>query len=135
MTLKTPHDTVIRNADDLQTLWRGLMGDGGFFRRSVWLLFLDQDGRPSPVLVPIDDIPSRPVPAFVDNLRYIAREVVGADDFASVALLLSRPGHKTMSEGDRAWARALGQVSTRWPIFLAVADSVQMFAPDDLIAS
>ena len=135
MTLRTPHDTVIRNADDLQTLWRDLMGDGGFSRRSVWLLFLDEDSRPSPVLVPIDDIPTSPVPAFVDNLRYIARELVGADDFASVAMLLSRPGHKTMSENDRAWARALGQVSPVWPIFLAVADSVQMFAPDDLIAS
>jgi hypothetical protein len=40
-----------------------------------------------------------------------------------------------MTENDRAWARALGQVSSEWPTFLAVGDSVQMFAPDDVITS
>lgn len=135
MTLQAPHDTVIRTADDLQALWRSLMGDGGFSRRSIWLLFLDEDGRPSPVLVPIDDIPRRPVPAFLDNLRSIAGELVGSQDVASVALLLSRPGNRTMTEDDRAWARALAPVPSAWPIFLAAADSVQMFAPDDLITS
>jgi hypothetical protein len=133
MTPRTPHDTLIRNSDDLQELWRSLMGDGGFSRRSVWLLFLDAAGRPSPVLVPIDDIPRRPVPIFLDNLRHIARELIGSQDVASMALLLSRPGSKTMSEEDRAWARALREVSSQWPIFLAVADSIQIFAPDDLL--
>jgi hypothetical protein len=133
MTPRTPHDTLIRNSDDLQELWRSLMGDGGFSRRSVWLLFLDAAGRPSPVLVPIDDIPRRPVPIFLDNLRHIARELIGSQDVASMALLLSRPGSKTMSEEDRAWARALREVSSQWPIFLAAADSIQIFAPDDLL--
>ena len=135
MTPQTPHDTLIRTTDDLQQLWRSLMGDYGFSRRSVWLLFLDEGGRPSPVLVPIDDIPRRPIPLFVDNLRYISRELVGTHDVASVALLLSRPGHPRMTENDREWARALHQVSSDWPTFLAVADSVQVFAPDDLITS
>jgi len=135
MTLRTPQDTQVRNAGDLQELWRSLMGDGGFSRQSIWLLFLTADGRPSPVLVPIDDIPSRPVPLFLDNLRYIVGELVGTHDVASVAVLLSRPGHTTMTENDRAWARALGQVSSEWPTFLAVGDSVQMFAPDDVITS
>ena len=135
MTPRTPHDTLIRNADDLQELWRSLMGDEGFSRRSVWLLFLDADGRPSPVLVPIDDIPRRPVPLFLDNLCCIVRELVGAPDVATAALLLSRPGRLPMTEDDRAWARALRQVSSSWPTFLAVGDSVQMFAPDDLITA
>jgi hypothetical protein len=131
---RTPHDTLIRNDDDLETLWRNLMGDGGFSRRSVWLLFLDADGRPSPVLVPIDDIPRRPVPLFLDNLRFIVQEIVKTHDTASVAMLLSRPGHTTMTKDDCKWARALHQISPTWPIFLAVADTVRMFAPDDLIA-
>jgi hypothetical protein len=135
MTPQTPQDTLIRNADDLQQLWRSLMGDFGFSRRSVWLLFLDADGRPSPLLMPIDDIPHQPVPVFIDNLRYIVRELVDSHEFASTAMLLSRPGHLTMTDSDREWARALRQVSPDWPMFLAVADSVQLFAPDDLIAS
>lgn len=135
MTPRTPQDTLIRNTDDLQALWRSLMGDDGFSRRSIWLIFLDADGRPSPVLMPIDDIPRRPVPLFLDNLRYMSRELVGKDSIASVAMLLSRPGRATMTDDDRAWARALREVSSEWPIFLAVAGSVQLFAPDDLIRS
>lgn len=133
MTPQTPQDTLIRNAADLEALWRSLMGESGFSRRSIWLLFLDAAGRPSPVLVPIDDIPRRPVPLFLENLRYIVREVLGSHDLASTALLLSRPGHVTMTDEDRAWARALTEISPDWPPFLGVADSVQMFAPDDLI--
>jgi hypothetical protein len=133
MTPRTPHDTLIRTADDLAALWRSLMGDGGFSRRSVWLLFLGSDGRPTPALVPIDDIPQHPVPLFLDNLRYIVRELVGTQDISSMAMLLSRPGHVTMTDADRTWARALREVSADWPPFLAVADSVQMFAPDDLM--
>ena len=133
MTPQTPQATLIRTADDLEALWRSLMSEGGFSRRSVWLLFLDADGRPTPALVPIDDIPQRPVPLFLDNLRHIARELVGTPDIASIAMLLSRPGRPTMTDEDRAWARALQDVSRDWPPFLAFADSVQMFAPDDLL--
>lgn len=133
MTSQTPQDTLISSAADLQALWRSLMGDFGFSRRSIWLLFLDAEGRPNPVLVPIDDIPRRPVPRFLDNLRYMARELVGSGEIASMAMLLSRPGRATMTDEDRVWARALHDVSPDWPPFLGVADSVQMFAPDDLI--
>ena len=136
MTPQTPHDTLVRTDDDLRQLWRSLMGADGFSRRSLWLLFLDAAGRPSPVLVPIDDVPRHPIPRFVDNLRYIAGELVATrDDLASVAMLLSRPGPSRMTESDREWARALRQVSSEWPTFLAVADTIQAFAPDDLITS
>jgi hypothetical protein len=135
MTPQTPQDTLINSTTDLQQLWRSLLGDGGFSRRSIWLLFLDEEGRPSPVLVPIDDIPRRPVQRFLDNLRYMAHELVGNGDVASMAMLLSRPGQVTMTDEDRTWARALHEISADWPPFLAVADSVQMFAPDDLIAA
>jgi hypothetical protein len=133
MTAQTPHDTMIRNAEDLERLWRSLMGDSGFSRRSIWLLFLDSDGRPTPALVPIDDIPRRPVPRLLDNLRRISRDLVGTQDIASMAMLLSRPGHAAMTNEDRAWARALHDISRTWPLFLAAAGSVQMFAPDDLL--
>lgn len=36
------------------------MGDGGFGRRSLWLIFLDDLGQQSDLLVPIDDIPMLP---------------------------------------------------------------------------
>jgi hypothetical protein len=133
MTLKAPQETVVRTPTDLYRLWQDLMGDGGFGRRSVWLLFLSADGRPEPVIVPIDDIPARPNARLVDALGSIVRDLVHTGEVDSVALLLSRPGRSDMCEDDRGWARALVAVSRRWPIHLATEDHLQVFAPDDLL--
>lgn len=135
MTPKPPLETVIRTPTELSRLWQDLMGEGGFARRSVWLLFLGPDGRPEPVIVPIDDIPVRPDARLVDALGVIVGDLIATREVDSVALLLTRPGRGEMSEDDRRWARALLAVSRRWPIHLATADSVQVFAPDDLLPS
>jgi hypothetical protein len=128
--------TVVRSDAELHELWQELMGTGGFSRRSLWLLFLDEDGRPQPVLVPIDDIPSRPEARLIDGLALIADGLTSSDAVSSVALLLSRPGPQHMTEDDRCWARALhahDRISPRWPVHLATTDRIQVFAADDLI--
>jgi hypothetical protein len=43
-----------------------------------------------------------------------------------------------MTERDRRWARALRAAFaglTAWPLHLATPDNVQVFAPDDLLAT
>lgn len=115
------------------------MGDGGFGRRSLWLIFLDEEGRQSDLIVPIDDIPilpdSRDVHAIGDLIARV-REEVGV---AQVPMLLSRPGPSEITEGDRRWAialtEALRDLRPQWPIHLATRDRVQVFAPDDLVAA
>jgi hypothetical protein len=108
------------------------MGDGGFSRRSLWLVFLYEDGQVAPVVVPIEDIPARP-DALVANLGAVLAGLAD-DGVSSTAMLLSRPGPRAMSADDRAWARALTSF-TPWPVHLATADDLQVFAPDDLIAA
>ena len=114
------------------------MGPGGFSTSSIWLVFLDADSRMQSVIVPIDDIPPEPDDQFVHNLACIIDDLVDGEGVASVALLLSRPGPRAMTESDRRWARALrrelGEHAV-WPLHLATRDTVHVFAPDDLVAA
>ena len=128
----SPHDAIVRTSADLFSLWQSLMGEGGFGRRTLWLVFMYDDGQVSPVIVPIQDIPARP-DALVANLGAVIAGLRD-DGVNSVAMLLSRPGPRAMTDADRAWARTLTPL-TPWPVHLATADDLQVFAPDDLIAA
>lgn len=133
----TLRDKPIQSDADLLAVWKELMGEGGFGRRSLWLIFLDEDGRPSPVIVPIDDVPEEPDPrdmVLIANLVEKTRTDMGIH---SVPMLLSRPGPTWMVDSDRRWAKALhsalGATQPQWPLHLATTDQVQVFAPDDLV--
>lgn len=134
-TLEAP----VRTDADLYKLWRALMGTGGFGTRTLWLIFLDTDGYPQKLIVPIEDLDPEPDAQFIGNLNWIATEVADGTRLGSVPVLLSRPGPTAMTAQDRRWARALrehgGQLLDRWPIHLATTDRLQVFAPDDLIAT
>ncbi|WP_426560330.1 hypothetical protein ACPPVT_11505 [Angustibacter sp. McL0619] len=134
----SPFDRRVRTDDDLREHWQSLMGPDGFGRRSLWLAFFDAGAVPVPTLVPIDDIPERPVPELGQSLDHIAAELRATTDVDSVAVLLTRPGGGGMSEADREWARFLYDstaLASRWPVHLGTAGQVRVFAPDDLIES
>jgi hypothetical protein len=133
-----PPGTVVRSNAELAEVWRGLMGPGGFAMSSIWLVFLDEDSRLSPVIVPIEDIPAEPDDQFIGTLAYIVGDLLDDGAAASIALLLSRPGSRAMTEADRCWARALREALDdlpMWPVHLATRGHVQVFAPDDLVAA
>lgn len=115
------------------------MGPGGFGISSLWLIFLDQDGRLQPVISPIDDIPSVPDRGLLRGVAGVVEDLIATGTVASVAMLLSRAGPSDMTPADREWARALrhelGSELCRWPIHLATHGRVQVFAPDDLIGA
>jgi hypothetical protein len=127
----------VRTDADLFRLWQELMGPGGFAQRSLWLLFLQPDGYPAKVIVPIDDIAEEPDPVIIRNLALIASEP--DVEIGSVPMLISRPGRAGMTAADRRWAAALRADAPpeflRWPMHLATRDRIQVFAPDDLIAA
>jgi hypothetical protein len=133
MTMTPPYGTIVRTDTELYQLWHQLMGSGGFARRSLWLLFLDHEGHPEPVIVPIDDIPLRPDERLVRAVGEIVAGLTADGGVASVAMLLSRPGRPQMAAEDRVWARALAPITPAWPVHLATTDRLQPFAPDDLL--
>ena len=138
MTIRRPEETIIRTRAELTELWRDLMGDDGFGIRTLWHLLLGSDGRLSPVILPIEDVPELPDPAMLGNLAAVLQQVCCDQELTSVAVLLSRPGGRAMTDRDRGWACAIrdgyGALSP-WPVHLATRGEVQVFAPDDLIGA
>lgn len=139
MTISPENLPPIRTETDLLRRWQQLMGDGGFGMRSLWLIYLDDEGMQGDLIAPIDGVPMLPDPREVRGIAEsiaLVRKELGV---AEIPMLLSRPGPSYITEGDRLWAMALTQAlrdqRPRWPIHLATCDRVQVFAPDDLVAA
>jgi hypothetical protein len=134
-----PPGSVVRTHAALLAMWRGMMGRREFSVASVWLVFLDDEYRVQPVIVPVDGLPAEPDEGFTSSLAAIVAGLVTGGAVSSVAMLLSRPGPGRMTDADRRWAvalrAALGYELAAWPIHLATRDHVQVFAPDDLAAA
>jgi len=109
-------------------------------RRQIWLLFLDDEHRQLPLLVPVQDPPGRP--AVDDDRKFAAvlahvEEQTGARGFVAV---LERFGGMTLTPADAAWARVLTEAASLSPLrlhglLLSHARGVRWMAPDDYLAS
>jgi hypothetical protein len=119
--LATLRHQPVTTADGLAAFWTGLMGEGGFGRRSLWLVLLDDGGHPAPVVVPIDDIPRAPGRRDTDAFGAV---LAGLADYGTAVLLLSRPGPVEVQPDDLRWARALAPLAPAWPVHLATAESL-----------
>ncbi|MDX6372058.1 MAG: hypothetical protein QOD98_1046 [Nocardioidaceae bacterium] len=100
--------TIIRTQAELTEAWRHLIRPLGFHRRSVWLLLIDGDDRPTPVMTEVTDLPDAPEAEATDGFGHLLSDLLQQLDPAGRwALLLSRPGAHATDEMDRAWAGAL----------------------------
>jgi hypothetical protein len=124
------NEIVISTATDLERMWQLIMGQEGPGLRSLWMVLLDDEGRPQPVVVPIDDIPVLPG----SMATGLADVLSGLKHLGEPVLLLSRPGPDGMTAADRHWGRALAPL-TRWPVHLYTRAGVRVIAPDDLALS
>ncbi len=123
------NEMEIHTQADLESMWQLIMGTPPPGLRSLWMVLIDEDARPRPVVVPIDDIPQEPG-AVVEGLGNV---LAGLRQFGEPVLLLSRPGPTGVTENDREWGRALTPL-TRWPVHLYTRAGVRVLAPDDLAA-
>lgn len=130
----------LRTQADLHRQWRAMMGQLGFSGRRLWLLFLAPDDRPTELLMQIDDVPETPRPGESDSLLRLCREVRRQHDLGRVAVLLSRPGERSVRASDRRWGRALLASARRLdvplaPVHLANDEAVVPLTGDDLLAT
>lgn len=106
--MTTPYRPSIRSQADLEEAWRHLIRPLGFHRRSVWLMLIDGDDRPTPVMTEVTDLPDAPDAEATDGFGHLLGDLLEhVDPAGRWALLLSRPGAHPTDEPDRAWAGAL----------------------------
>jgi len=100
---------LLRADDDGLARVRDLVGNAIVDRR-LWIMFVDGDGRQSPVIMPIDDLPFAPEPSLMGGLEHVLgglRDELATDRAGSVMFTLERRGPDDVLAGDLAWAEAL----------------------------
>ncbi len=111
MTIPNPTDapTLLTDADVLARVSE-LVGRACVDRR-LWLMFVDGDGRQTPVVMPVSAIPHRPLPHLLDGLTAVLRglrhDLTTGLGPGSVILTLERRGPVEPTPRDRAWSAAL----------------------------
>ncbi|WP_336031220.1 hypothetical protein [Geodermatophilus sp. FMUSA9-8] len=131
MTTPMPTDPV-RSALELTNRWADLLAPPLFASRSIWLSWLTPDGRQTPFLVPVEDVPARPRHRLVAELLALHEDVAAPAGGSEVllAMALCRPGRPGVTADDRAWADAFRDVlddalGTCWSLHLAAGGRVE----------
>jgi hypothetical protein len=93
---------------DEEVLARVRLLVGAAHTSQLWIMFLDGDGKQSPVVVPIADIP-RPA-ALARVLRGLRDELTTDHGPGAVIVTRERPGDDTVLDADREWGAALAEV-------------------------
>jgi hypothetical protein len=105
-------------------------------RRQIWFLFVDDEDRQLPLLIPVQDPPSQPKE---DDDRRFAGLLANAWDQVDArgfVVVLERFGGMTLTPADSAWARTLTDAAALSPlrlhgILLSHARGVRWVTPDD----
>ena len=131
MTTPPLAEVPIRSAAELTERWSTVLDPPVFGGRSLWIMWLDYDGRMFPVVVPIDDLPRLPDNSIVSGLlavhEGVAEEHLGGG--GHVALALCRPGRPQVTDDDDAWVGVLSEVlddrlDGGWSLHLVAAGRV-----------
>jgi hypothetical protein len=127
-------DSPILSNGAARALWTELLPYLEPRPRSLYMIFLDDAGRPLKQLIPIDDLPNEPDPEFVEALARVVDGVTADGPATWVLLALVRAGEDTVIQRDRAWAELLHGHLRRWmnrrPVVLATAKGVRAIWPD-----
>jgi hypothetical protein len=104
--MTTPPADLSPLTTDEEVLARIRMLIGPASNRRLWLMFVDGDGRQSPVIAPISG------PQGPRGLAVLAQVLTGLrSELGRGALILTweRPGSDTVLPADRVWAEALAE--------------------------
>jgi len=124
-------DVPIRSAEQLTAHWAAMLEPPVFGRRSLWLMWLREDGLRLPLVMPVDDIPRLPETATLFGLLQL-HEAVADEHLISgghLAMALCRPGRPEITEEDDAWVGSLAEVlddrlDGSWSLHLAAGGRV-----------
>ena len=109
----------------------------GFSERLLWVILLTAEGRVTPVVLQVEDLPRLPDPGLLDPLMSVIGQVCGELGEGTAAVLLSRPGGAGITPAERTWAQQLSDAAAAadvrlWPVHLANDDELVTLSPDDL---
>ena len=108
-------------------------------RRQVWIMFLDEQSRPLPIVIPIDvaaEAREGDATALIASLSCLLLDFEGA----SLVITLERPGPMETMDRDSRWLRSLREACVgsgrafRGP-YLMLGDRIVQVPPDDYVGT
>jgi hypothetical protein len=106
-------------------------------RRQVWIMFLDEQSRPLPVLIPMDVEAEAREGDAAELLQALSCVLLDFEN-ATLVITLERPGPAEIMDRDRRWLGSLRDACVasgqtfRGP-FLLLGDCVVQVPPDDYV--
>ena len=106
-------------------------------RRQIWLMFLDEEKRQLPLLMP-SYVPRRPEAGALGPFGEFLAGLFDEVDAASMVIIYERVGSDTLSDPDREWFRLIKAacLAERIPLhgpLLAHDGGVRWIAPEDYL--
>jgi len=131
MTTPPLADVPIRSAEELTAHWTALLDPPTFGTRSLWLMWLRDDGLPLRAILPMDDLPRLPDNGMLFELLGLHEAVADEhlDGGGHLAMALCRPGRPEITSDDDAWVGLLSEVfddriEGSWSLHLAAGGRV-----------
>ena len=131
MTTPAISSAPVRSPAELTDRWRTLLDPPLFRARSLWLTWFDSEGLQSPVVVPVEDLPTTPDPGLYAGFRGLNGAVAESQGRGChLAMALCRPGAAKVQDSDDEWVAAFaevfdGLVDQTWSLHLAAAGEVR----------
>lgn len=98
----TPFRPVLRSQSDVHAMWRAIIDPLGWHSHRLYVVLIDTDGRPLPLIHEVDDIrermPADEADSIIRAFRLAQREAVPD---GRCALLYCRPGAGGVNLADR----------------------------------
>lgn len=138
MTLSADEATEQPITTDEEVLERVDALIGKAVRRQVWLMFLDEDDRQVPLVIPMADYPPAPYDGHAEMFAARIADVVESAGAAQVIVVWERRLRATTTEADRVWARELAAACADVDVriraqLISHRDGTRWFAPDDYL--
>ena len=105
-------------------------------QRQFWMMFLDDEAKQIPALIPVDNIPIVPGPEGRRNLPEMLSSAMEATQAASLVLVLERYASSALTPADCEWALSLHNACDQEGIplrgiLLAHRSGIRWIAQDD----
>jgi len=138
---RRPEDMpLVLSQADLHRHWRALMGELGFAQSRLYLQFFTVEGRCTPVILDITELPDLPDDDMAEALMRFCSQALEqvAEPGTRVGILYARPGGRSPRTADLAWARFVTEAAGRhgvpiFPVHVANDEELTVVSPDELV--
>lgn len=135
---RDPYRPTLTTDADVTSMWQTLFEEPGWRTTRIYIMVVDQEHRPTPIMTEVDETPHPLAPEdAVGLISSFARVLEEFEPSGSLAVLMCRPGTDQLTEEDRSGCRhlyaAARQAGTPLELLHVGTDTAIVPAPMDAV--